>query len=187
MDSNGDSHAIVPFRHRHDGWTPERQDRFLERLRGTGCVTEACRAAGLSTTSAYRAFHRMPGFAAGWQQALAARKPMLEDAAFERAVRGQLQPLTRLGKVIGQRRQYSDSLLRFLIEREDRRELRAAQAVAPTRGGARGAPIVKAATREETTEVILKKLEFVEKRLKAEERAKELAFAERMRREGKAP
>lgn len=182
MESDGKQRGLVPFRHRHDGWTTERQGRFLERLAGTGCVTEACRAVGLSTTSAYRAYQRMPDFAMFWNRALNARRPMMEDAAFERAVRGSVVPLTRLGKVIGQRRHFSDSLLRFLIDREDRRERLANEARRIE--AAREPPV---ATREEATAVILQRLEVVQQRYTREAREQALAFAERMVREGKAP
>lgn len=112
----------VPFRHRHDGWTKARQATFLARLTETGCVRAACEAAGLSSTSAYRARVRMPAFGQCWDQALAVRRPMLEDAAFERAVNGVTVPVTRRGEVVGERRRYSDGLLKYLIERADRRE-----------------------------------------------------------------
>ena len=186
MESKSESRAIVPFRHRHDGWTPERQDVFLERLRGTGCVTEACRAAGLSTTSAYRAFHRMPGFATAWEQALAVRRPMLEDAAFQRAVHGSLQPLTRLGKVIGQRRQYSDSLLRFLIERQDRKRVAVPEDQAElerrvTEKWFTGETMAK------NDRLLAERLDKLAATKKKDERSEAIAFAERMTREGRAP
>ena len=38
----------VPLRYRHDGWTPERQQAFIEALAGCGCVDAACRALGRS-------------------------------------------------------------------------------------------------------------------------------------------
>lgn len=64
----------------------------------------------------------MPTFGQFWDQALKVRQPMLEDAAFERAVNGVTVPITRLGKAVGERRRYSDALLRYLIERADRHE-----------------------------------------------------------------
>jgi hypothetical protein len=114
------SQEITPFRHRHDGWTADRQALFLERLAETGSIRAACEGAGLTKTSAYRAYGRMPEFARAWDEALAARRPMLEEAAFERAVHGVTVPLTRYGEVVGERRRYSDGLLRFMIERGDK-------------------------------------------------------------------
>jgi len=151
----GAAPACRPFRHRHDGWTRARQEGFLARLAETGCVRSGCEAVGLSSTSAYRAYARMPDFAAAWDRALAARKPMLEDAAFERAVHGVAVPLTRLGQVVGEGRRYSDGLLRYLIERSDRRAAaegaaRAAAEVAekatPAREQAGGRDLARAAS-----------------------------------------
>ena len=36
----------VKLRPRHDGWTAERQYRFIQALAETGCVEEACRRVG---------------------------------------------------------------------------------------------------------------------------------------------
>lgn len=157
-----EEHPVVPFRHRHDGWTADRRRTCIEQLAGTGCVKEACRAAGLSTTSAYRAYQRMPDFAMVWERALAARRPMLEDAAFERAIHGVNVPLTRLGQVVGERRSFSDGLLRFLIEREDRRDR--------TAGEAKQVVQVERATAEETDAGLTQKLDMLAKRLRAEKR-----------------
>ena len=182
-EEHDEQHAVVPFRHRHDGWTEERQRGFLERLAETGCVTEACPAVGLTTTSAYRAFARMPHFAELWESALVARRPMLEDAAFERAVRGVAMPLTRLGQVVGQRQRYSDGLLRFLIERGDKR----AKANGGAANGSKGRFEKPIMTREEATAEILRKLTIVEARVARQKRQELLAFEERMKREGWAP
>ena len=40
--------APVSLRARHDGWTAERQRRFIEGLTSTSCVAEAERAAQMS-------------------------------------------------------------------------------------------------------------------------------------------
>jgi len=44
----------VPTRHRHDGWTPDKQSRFIDALAESGCVEEACAAIGMSKQSAYQ-------------------------------------------------------------------------------------------------------------------------------------
>ena len=51
--SERDSIDLQP-RVRRDGWTPERQLRFLDVLGRTRSVTKAARAAGMSRESAYR-------------------------------------------------------------------------------------------------------------------------------------
>ena len=59
---------------RRDGWTIERQLRFLDTLARTRCVSRAAAAAGLSRKSAYRLRARADGalFAAQWDRAMRA-------------------------------------------------------------------------------------------------------------------
>lgn len=171
-----------PFRHRHDGWTPARQLVFLATLAETGCVTDACRAAGLTGTSARRAYKRMPDFADRWDAALAKPRPVLVQAAFDRAVHGVEVAIRRNGRVVATRRRYSDGLLRFLIERGDRM------------AAGSGKEWRKPRTLEEVQGSIMAKLGAIDRRRarekdEAEERARAeaVAHAERMRAEGKAP
>jgi hypothetical protein len=72
--SAGDSPKIRP-KTRRDGWTAQRQLRFLDALARTGSVTKAARAAGMSRESAYRLRARKDGalFAAAWDRALEGR------------------------------------------------------------------------------------------------------------------
>jgi hypothetical protein len=58
---------------RSDGWTAERQLRFLEAISQTRSVSSAAAAAGMSRESAYRLRERRDGtlFAALWDQAIA--------------------------------------------------------------------------------------------------------------------
>src|SRR5689334_9510934 len=44
----------APVKPRHDGWTAERQRAFIAALAEQGCVSDACRAVGVSPRSAYR-------------------------------------------------------------------------------------------------------------------------------------
>jgi hypothetical protein len=66
---------------RRDGWTAERQLRFLDTLGRTRCVTTAARAAGMSRESAYR----LPGrsaavlFALLWDRAMQAPPARFES------------------------------------------------------------------------------------------------------------
>lgn len=57
---------------RRDGWTAERQLRFLDNLTETRSVSRAAAAAGMSRESAYRLRERRGGalFAALWNLAL---------------------------------------------------------------------------------------------------------------------
>lgn len=65
---------------RRDGWTAERQLRFLDSLAQTHSVTKAARIAGMSREGAYRFLSRNPDglFAALWDLALAPRIPHSE-------------------------------------------------------------------------------------------------------------
>jgi hypothetical protein len=65
---------------RRDGWTAERQLRFLDALARTRSVIKAAAAVGMSRESAYRLRNRKDGalFAAAWDRALEShslRKP----------------------------------------------------------------------------------------------------------------
>jgi hypothetical protein len=62
-----------PERCRRDGWTAERQLRFLDTLARTRSISKAAAAAGMSRESAYRLRERRDGalFAALWDEALA--------------------------------------------------------------------------------------------------------------------
>lgn len=79
---------------RSDGWTAERQLRFLDALAATRSVVKAAAAAGMSRESAYRLRDRKDGalFAALWDQALAF-EPRLPEVHTHTIATG---PLTRL-------------------------------------------------------------------------------------------
>lgn len=68
---------------RTDGWTPERQLRFLDALTRTRSITKAAAAAGMSRESAYRLRARPEGtlFGALWDRALA---PVFESESHNR-------------------------------------------------------------------------------------------------------
>ena len=63
----------MEHRTRRDGWTPERQLRFLDELAQTRNVIRAAATAGMSRKSAYRLRNRREGalFALLWERALA--------------------------------------------------------------------------------------------------------------------
>src|SRR6476659_2255341 len=60
---------------RRDGWTAERQLRFLDALAITSCVARAAGSAGMNRESAYRLRGRNALFAAFWDRALEGRSP----------------------------------------------------------------------------------------------------------------
>lgn len=66
----------VPLRARADGWTPERQARFIGLLAETGSVAEAARGVGMGRESAWRLRRRAgaDSFAHAWDVVCALRK-----------------------------------------------------------------------------------------------------------------
>ena len=83
----------------------------------TGCVRDACRKAGISNTSAYRARDRLgPDFARQWDLAQAMAASSLEALAWERAVTGIEEPVYYYGKFSHMRVRRSDSLFRLLLQ-----------------------------------------------------------------------
>lgn len=106
--------APVPRRRtRHDGWTPERQRRFVDALADLGTVSAAAHAVGMTPESAYllRRHPEAEEFRQAWQAALALGVQRLEDIAMERALNGVQVPVYAYGNVIGTRTVYNDALL----------------------------------------------------------------------------
>ncbi len=104
-------------RQRHDGWTPERQQGFIEALADTGSVHAACRAVDMSQAGAYY-LRRQPGaesFREAWAAALDLGVQRIEDVAMDRALNGVDVPVYSYGKLVGQRTVYNDRLLMFML------------------------------------------------------------------------
>ncbi|MEP7348821.1 MAG: hypothetical protein ABI668_02585 [Sphingorhabdus sp.] len=115
-----DSHPYLPgLRVRHDGWTRERVQRFLDLLAYSGCVRDACRVTGLSNHSAYRQKRRFPRFSKAWDDALERAGQGLEAVAYKRAVEGRETIIIRKGEEVERRITPSDSLLGLLLKRGD--------------------------------------------------------------------
>jgi len=82
----------VPVRRRprYDGWTEEKQRRFIEVLADTGLVGHAAKEVGMTRASAYRLRRAAHGgaFARAWDRARELAGAVIEDIAFERAIEG---------------------------------------------------------------------------------------------------
>ncbi|WP_230292975.1 hypothetical protein [Croceicoccus sp. Ery5] len=102
---------------RHDGWTPDRQRRFIEALADTGSVKRAAHAVNMTPEGAYllRRHAQAGEFRAAWEAALALGVQRLEDVAMERAIHGVEVPVYHFGQIVGTRRVYNDRLLMFLL------------------------------------------------------------------------
>ncbi|HEX8124928.1 MAG TPA: hypothetical protein VF548_05035 [Allosphingosinicella sp.] len=110
----------VPVRRRPrlDGWTEEKQRRFIEVLADTGLVSAAAQAVGMSRESAYRLRRSAHGaaFARAWDAARSHAGGVVEDIAFERALEGVEQNVyDENGEVVCTKRVYNDRLLMFLL------------------------------------------------------------------------
>ena len=115
-----DKNSFIPgLRVRHDGWTEEKTQRFLDVLSHTGCVRDACRVAGSSNTSAYRLRRIKPEFAAAWDDALSRAGEGLVALAYARAVHGRETIIYRNGEEYERRVQPDSALLTLLIKRGD--------------------------------------------------------------------
>jgi hypothetical protein len=115
-----DRSVLMPgYRARHDGWTPERTQRFFDVLGHTGCVTDAARVAGMSVTGARRMRSLFPEFARAWDEALARAQQGLIAIAYCRAVEGKETVIIRKGEEVERRIAPSDSILGLLVKRGD--------------------------------------------------------------------
>ncbi|MDF7777420.1 hypothetical protein P1X14_19340 [Sphingomonas sp. AOB5] len=107
----------VALAERRNGWTADRQRRFLAGLAETGSISQACLSAGITARSAYRlrADPRGKAFAAAWDQALLVATNTLTVLAYERATRGSYREYWKDGQLVGETRQPSDNLLKWLL------------------------------------------------------------------------
>jgi hypothetical protein len=105
------------LRPRHDGWTAQRQVRFIEALAATKCVDEACRRVGMSDTSAYELRNRSCGaaFARAWDIALECQLDRVEQSAVERSINGVARPIFYKGEQVGEYRHHDERLTMFLL------------------------------------------------------------------------
>jgi hypothetical protein len=107
----------VPVRPRHDGWTPERQIAFIEKLADCGSVVAAARHVGMSRESA-RKLRRIPcgrAFRAAWDAALDCGYSEVEESAAERSKKGVARPIFYKGEQVGEWRQHDERLTMFLL------------------------------------------------------------------------
>ena len=88
-------------------------------MRESGCVRDACRVAGISTTSAYRLRRREPAIAALWEEAQANAQRGLVAVAHHHAVVGKETVIYRGGEEVERRVAPSDAMLALLIRRGD--------------------------------------------------------------------
>lgn len=92
------------------------KDVFLATLAETINVSEASRAAGVDRRTAYAHRESDPEFAARWDAALDGGLDDAEGEVYRRGVKGVDRPVFQGGKRVGTVRDYSDTLLIFLLK-----------------------------------------------------------------------
>jgi hypothetical protein len=112
----------LPMVEHFDGFTKQRRRAFLRKLTETGDVEAACRYVRLTPSGAYQLRRNHPAFRDAWDRALAMSVATLEQAAVERGLVGVEEPVWHAGKIVGYRMRQSDTLLKLMIQRGDRRE-----------------------------------------------------------------
>jgi len=108
-------------RPRHDAFTPARRVPFLKHLAKTGCILDACRAAGVSSRTVYRLQETDPEFRKHCELAISMARTPVALAAWERGVVGIEEEYVRGGQVYTRVRR-SDSILRLLLQGSDRKK-----------------------------------------------------------------
>jgi hypothetical protein len=111
----------VPVRRRprSDGWTEEKQRRFIEVLADTGRVALAAKAVGLSRQAAYELKRSAEGaaFSRAWDAARLHAGALLEDIAFDRAIEGREENVfNECGEVIATKHVPDNRMLTFLLK-----------------------------------------------------------------------
>jgi|SRR5262245_24976732 len=97
--------------------TPQKKAAFLTALAACGNVRQAARTIHAAPDTVYAHRKTDPAFAEAWEQALhAAMDIVLEPEAIRRAVQGVERAVFHRGEQVGVQREYSDTLLIFLLK-----------------------------------------------------------------------
>lgn len=99
--------------------TPKKErwpEKFIAALADSGNVRAACEVAGIARKTAYGKRNTDLAFAAEWDAALEEACDTLEAEARRRAVEGVDKPVYQQGMKVGVIREYSDTLLIFLLK-----------------------------------------------------------------------
>jgi hypothetical protein len=105
---------------RCDGWTPDRQVRFLDHLSTDGNVRAACARVGMSREAAYRRRRREPLFARAWDAALLRAREASAEVLASRALNGIEEEVWYKGELVGTRRKFESRLLLAHMARLDK-------------------------------------------------------------------
>jgi hypothetical protein len=118
----------ITVHHRHDGWTPDKQWAFVEALARTASVTQAVRAVGMSTKSAYRLRNHPEAveFRAAWDAALQQAWGLIDATALDRVINGERETIERNGYLVAERHKpCSDRVLIHMLGVRERAQVAA--------------------------------------------------------------
>jgi hypothetical protein len=96
--------------------TAKNRQKILDALREGYSVAGACRAAKVGRTAAWEWRNADETFAAEWDDAILEGSEVLEDEARRRAFAGTDKPVYQGGQMVGTIREYSDTLLIFMLK-----------------------------------------------------------------------
>lgn len=94
----------------------EARSLFLDTLADTANVSRACKAAGVPRRTAYNWRRDDKEFAAQWDEMQELGNEALEDEAVRRGHEGYDKPVYQGGVQVGTVREYSDTLLIFMLK-----------------------------------------------------------------------
>jgi hypothetical protein len=89
---------------------------FLKELEECGIVSHAAKKAGVGRTFVYEQRKEDTEFAAQWDEAVEVAMDGMEHEAWRRGRKGVLKPVYQNGKKVGVIREYSDTLLMFMMK-----------------------------------------------------------------------
>lgn len=96
--------------------TEKTEAAFLEALGECGNVTMACKLSKVGRSAVYKWRREDAAFAATWDEAQELGTDALEDEALRRAFNGTGRPVFYQGEECGEVREYSDSLMMFMLK-----------------------------------------------------------------------
>ena len=96
--------------------TPKKKALFCQALAEGGSVSKAASAVGVSRNAMYKLRKRDEEFAQEWDDAVESGTDVLEDEAVRRAKEGTDKPVFYQGVECGRVREYSDTLLIFMLK-----------------------------------------------------------------------
>ncbi len=101
-------------------WTPA----FLKAIRDGLHVRDACKQVDIDGSLPYQKRIADPGFGKAWELAAKIGMRELEREAHRRAFHGTLKPVYQKGSKVGQIREYSDTLIMFLMRSRNPKKYR---------------------------------------------------------------